>query len=1371
MKQKLLLTLIAIMAQIVGVRAANTLTVADVAVVQGGQADVVVNYNFTSTYYGFQIETALLSGITVGDCTIGSSPGSQGFSVNHALLSSGTHRFIGYEASHKALSTGSGELFHFTITAASNMATGTYPVTLNYVEFTNSQGKRELLSQVTFNVTVYNYTELKNQMTQTLASITDELDRLQALYNSTNALYEQLKGCLPDDDYDQVAGALNEYDNPLYTLQNRKASLAAQLSSAQPSQYYDLNTLVNALNSDVSTFSTTMTVGIANLNETVKAMAAADLRNRLSTMGQNVANLGAGSSNMEAVRLEIVAQTGNYYFERTATDEFNSTLADATSKLQAYKTSVDSLTNVYNTLVSQNSISSVETAISFYNKFFALADGYDNVSARSTGAQAAIDALQTAYNGLEVNFPEQYMFFEIRPTDLTESRQMGFKEDLGYVLTSGGIMQFEQVDGCEFRLVDLYENYVVAQAGNATLKTGTEAEATIWTGISLHNGNYLLHNAATGRYLAYNGIEVNSAVNASATAHAWTIVESNLDPLQALINMLAEEGTNPSESSDEPVDFHGLDEEDICEDCNSRDEQIIIPPVPYPIRITQGYLPVPRPERPREEDYHPIYVQQGAHLILDDITIKDYVGGHHVIYVEGILEINVNVIVNIREWEWFIQVGPTGRVIWRKDDDKPRIKNEGTLDMEEGQMQLVDNTGTVNHKGGTITEIINRNIYNFTGGIINKAHNHGTMNHSAGNILTARNYADGTWNMTGGSINNTVVNTTDTVYVNYGKFYFTGGIISGYCSRLIYHGPNAFMRIDGGRFGFTGVRHYFIEAHNYFYIRGDYDYAATVPILLKPSVTIRLLYNWIYNFNVTFIGGMPTSRYPLFWGDGFTLSTNHYRYIGWTLPNHRWRWYYSADNNTIEPRDEEVWDEDDLLAYFDWLDTYRDSEAASTEDNPQVLDLGGRQIVLTKPVVMPVGTHVVIKNGSFIPYTTWTYNYMFQVPDGSSLRLDNVVVDFSSRTHYVYGGSVVQRYIFDVIGKLYVGPGTHIIGYLDSSRPATDTYIPGASIRVASTGYIYLDSGWMENVVICLNKTVNVFVAGNLAHEVFVYLPTTCRYNGFRIMGPYRHTITRSDINYVRFYNPEKWNILSDTDGYMVLANRLLGDANGDGDVSLIDVIVTVDYLLGQNPEVFYFYNADVNEDNTISLIDILGIVDIILSQVTYDAPANSRMSMTDKANISVNNGHCTLNLENSESFVALRATVKLPKGAEMRNVVMESERADGHQVLTQAVAPGRYNLVVYSKDGNVMRDGSAPLLHFDVSGCKATEIIVDGIQLVNKQYETVLLPAISGATNGIVDVEADDSNQQPYYNITGARVNKPTRGIYIQNGRKVVVK
>lgn len=61
----------------------------------------------------------------------------------------------------------------------------------------------------------------------------------------------------------------------------------------------------------------------------------------------------------------------------------------------------------------------------------------------------------------------------------------------------------------------------------------------------------------------------------------------------------------------------------------------------------------------------------------------------------------------------------------------------------------------------------------------------------------------------------------------------------------------------------------------------------------------------------------------------------------------------------------------------------------------------------------------------------------------------------------------------------------------------------------------------------------------------------------------------------------------------------LRGDANGDGSVSLIDVLITVDYYLGKNPDGFILANAEMDGDGEISLADLLGIVDIILTQET----------------------------------------------------------------------------------------------------------------------------------------------------------------------------
>lgn len=60
-------------------------------------------------------------------------------------------------------------------------------------------------------------------------------------------------------------------------------------------------------------------------------------------------------------------------------------------------------------------------------------------------------------------------------------------------------------------------------------------------------------------------------------------------------------------------------------------------------------------------------------------------------------------------------------------------------------------------------------------------------------------------------------------------------------------------------------------------------------------------------------------------------------------------------------------------------------------------------------------------------------------------------------------------------------------------------------------------------------------------------------------------------------------------------SRTLPGDANCDGAVNVIDVITTVNYIMGLNPQPFCFDNADVNGDGLIDVLDAIGTVNIIM--------------------------------------------------------------------------------------------------------------------------------------------------------------------------------
>ena len=61
---------------------------------------------------------------------------------------------------------------------------------------------------------------------------------------------------------------------------------------------------------------------------------------------------------------------------------------------------------------------------------------------------------------------------------------------------------------------------------------------------------------------------------------------------------------------------------------------------------------------------------------------------------------------------------------------------------------------------------------------------------------------------------------------------------------------------------------------------------------------------------------------------------------------------------------------------------------------------------------------------------------------------------------------------------------------------------------------------------------------------------------------------------------------------------RMLGDANGDGEVNIADVAEMIDYILGTLSSNFYEMNADVNEDGSVNIADVTALIDRILTEM-----------------------------------------------------------------------------------------------------------------------------------------------------------------------------
>ncbi len=1033
-------------------------------------------------------------------------------------------------------------------------------------------------------------------MKEKLAAIGTQLDAISTDQTQMAAQAAAVKTYLNNAALNSLIDSqLATLANTLGTLRTTYNDLQTRLSNAQAADYAALRSEIDQLWNDVAELTNTQNAA----KQEVATSVANIVKNELeTTVGELYAVQTKINTNVFNTA-SMESQTGTGFFLRQRTSEFDTMLADVKDCNNANTQEATQLVNSFNSMFNGVTISTIEQAVALYQSYTALKERLKNLDTSVETNTAKIAELKTAFDALSVVFPSEDDAWTLRPAGLTTELQMGYKSNRGFVLTNAGRMWLEQVSGATFLLHDDEANYVVATAGSTALRAGSKTEATVWTGQNLGNGTYTFYSETSKLYLGYSGITVNKAVTAEAAAYAWTISEG-IDELQAFLNLLAEEQEEEGgQGTLQPTDTLFVVIPSIQPGAPAPTQPYVFPATPYPIVVSGpegGLWPIPQPTpgKPRPADFHPIYIQRGSHVIIDDVTFQDIVGGNHVIYVEGTVEINVSVILHITNWEWFIHVAPGGQVIWRSTGgDMPRIKNEGTMDIY-AHVDYILNTGTINHHGGNIVQVINRYHYYFYGGVINILWNYGQHYHEGGTALTARNFEGATFTMNSGYIRNTVVSETDTVFVNRGTFYFYGGIIGGYGSRLVYHGPGATMRIDGGHFEFDLVKHYWIEAHNFFYIRGDYDYGSPFPLLLNPGVTIRLLGGWTYTFPLQFIGGLPMSHYALFRAEGFTLIRDYFVFIKWTFPTHRWRWYLNEGDNAIEPRGEPVTDEDDLQAYLDWLAAEQDGEAKSSEEEPQQLDLTSHNIVITKPVILPGGCHVVFCNGTFSPKGTWTHDNVVYIPATTTLRLERVVIDYSSQTHYIVAGQPVQRRLLDIYGTVHFGTGCELRGYFDTSWQFTDTWHPGAVVYVDPQARLFIDGGRLNNVVYVWNTVVNVYISATFLGTIYVWLPGDCYREGFRFMASwdgYRPTV--ADLHRLVLWGADRnrWAIETVGEDYdLALYDRTaynIADVNHDGVVDVADIATVITYMSDQWQQA----RADINNDGSVDVADIATII------------------------------------------------------------------------------------------------------------------------------------------------------------------------------------
>lgn len=148
-------------------------------------------------------------------------------------------------------------------------------------------------------------------------------------------------------------------------------------------------------------------------------------------------------------------------------------------------------------------------------------------------------------------------------------------------------------------------------------------------------------------------------------------------------------------------------------------------------------------------------------------------------------------------------------------------------------------------------------------------------------------------------------------------------------------------------------------------------------------------------------------------------------------------------------------------------------------------------------------------------------------------------------------------------------------------------------------------------------------------------------------------------------------------------------DVDGNGNVSIVDVVAVVNGLMGIIGDNFVFDAADMNHDGQITIVDVVGVVNTLLNGGSTQTRANVTRSaahqdlyVTDMA-MNGESTTLTVSLENAVSYTGVQFDMMLPENMRIADV-----RINGNSGHTAAFRNNR--VVVYSMSNKAFAQNDA---------------------------------------------------------------------------------
>ena len=233
------------------------------------------------------------------------------------------------------------------------------------------------------------------------------------------------------------------------------------------------------------------------------------------------------------------------------------------------------------------------------------------------------------------------------------------------------------------------------------------------------------------------------------------------------------------------------------------------------------------------------------------------------------------------------------------------------------------------------------------------------------------------------------------------------------------------------------------------------------------------------------------------------------------------------------------------------------------------------------------------------------------------------------------------------------------------------------------------------------------------------------------------------------------------------------GDVNIDEQVNVVDVVDIARFVVGNPADTFVEVLADINKDGSVNIGDAVTLVNDIAGDQnfvkTWNAPgcytADDMLSLTE-------HGAClSLNLDNERNYTAFQFDLCVPEGADVNQMMLDAARKQGHQLLYNKVADGRYRVAALSTSNNAFNGNDGTLLNIALTGSDNSEVSIHNIHFFDAQGKDYLFDDIESAIATGINSPTTAPYEGEIFDLQGRKLEKMRKGVNIISGRKIMVK